>query len=378
MSSLPGEPEAAYRLKRGALRDFGRPIGVTDDKSSPYRLPLSPTDAPVPVLLKYALTLIGLKAYGPGEKVAWSVPFSYKSEQCTLVHQKFGVRIHLRSNKTEAEGNATLNQIAKQLRFSMRTVEKLILEAAPDLLGKGEATVVNQHWTLHRAYMYFRHRAVNPLTVKDEKIIREVDGMFSSSIFSNGKTQMQMNAFHDMVAAITAYLSQLEHVLVLSLAFEGFDPTAEDLTAVIGSRWGEKFDCVLGKEADAGRYRKKLSEVVEHWRNPYSHGGFEKGHSATIYLHPPGVGAEVPIGLTRIRDSPLFSLVPATEAHINEAFQLFDSLDSWLKSEIPEPLTGSIRACMSASTRNSERCSTKLDARTISTGSYTTSKHARI
>jgi hypothetical protein len=32
----------------------------------------------------------------------------------------------------------------------MRTVEKLILDAAPELLGKGDAAVVDQHSALRR------------------------------------------------------------------------------------------------------------------------------------------------------------------------------------------------------------------------------------
>ncbi|ASN39191.1 hypothetical protein CGQ24_09290 [Arthrobacter sp. 7749] len=53
-------------------------------------------------------------------------------------------------------------------------------------------------------------------------------------------------------------------------------------------------------------------------------------------MHTPGAGAAVPIGLTRIRESPLFSLVPATETHIDDALQLFDDIDAWLEAEIPE------------------------------------------
>ncbi len=39
-------------------------------------------------------------------------------------------------------------QVMKKLRSSVRTVEHLILDAAPELLGKGHATVVNQHQSL--------------------------------------------------------------------------------------------------------------------------------------------------------------------------------------------------------------------------------------
>ncbi len=50
----------------------------------------------------------------------------------------------------------------------------------------------------------------------------------------------------------------------------------------------DKFDRLLGKDGDSGRYGQRLTDVVERWRNPYSHGGFEKDHGATIYLHTPG------------------------------------------------------------------------------------------
>jgi hypothetical protein len=147
---------------------------------------------------------------------------------------------------------------------------------------------------------------------------------------------MALNAFHDMVAAITAYLSLLEHDLVLALPFCGFDPAVDDLTGLIGARWGEKFDRVLGKDDEAARYRRRLFEVVERWRNPYSHGGFEKGHGATIYLHTPGVGAAVPVGLTRVRESPMFSFLSAGETDIAEVFALFDEIDAWLEARLPE------------------------------------------
>ncbi|MEO3861756.1 hypothetical protein [Acrocarpospora sp. B8E8] len=339
MNSLPGEAEAGKRLKQTAFRDF-EPIPDDDHnrRGTTYKLPLSRHDVPVPSLFKYALTLIGLTAYGPGEKVEWWVNFAYRGEWCELAHQKFGLRLYLCTEKPEEEARKTQVQIVKKLRSSMRTVEKLIVDAAPELLGKGSATVVNQHRSLRRAYEYFRERAIDPLFIEDEHITHDpIEGLIQSWYsFTSGKFQIQMNAFHDMIAAISAYISLLEHDLVLALAFNGFDPDRDDLTDVIGSRWGDKFDRVLGKDHDAARYRQRLTDVVERWRNPYSHGGFEKGHSATIYLHTPGVNAAIPIGLTSVRSSPLFSLMPASETDITQVFELFDEIDAWLESELPE------------------------------------------
>jgi len=250
-----------------------------------------------------------------------------------------GVRLFLRTEAPEEEARKTLAQIVKKLRSSIRTIEKLVLDAAPELLRKGNATVVNQHRSLRRAYEYFRERAVDPVVIEDETIVHKpIPGLGAATSFKSGTIQMRMNAFHDMVAAISAYLSLFEHDLVLALAFSGFDPAKDNLASMIGSRWGEKFDRLLGTDGAAGRYRQRLTDVVERWRNPYSHGGFEKGHGATIYLHTPGVETALPVGLTRVRDSPLFSFLPASETDITEVFDLFDEIDSWLKSQLMEAM----------------------------------------
>jgi len=94
MHSLPEAAEAGERLRRTALRDFGPP-GKSQGPLTSYQLRLDRHEAPVPGLLKYALNLIGLESHGPGEKVAWWVPFTFKGERCALAHQKFGVRLYL-------------------------------------------------------------------------------------------------------------------------------------------------------------------------------------------------------------------------------------------------------------------------------------------
>jgi hypothetical protein len=338
MESLPGAADVGERLQQTALRDFGSLPEDFESAGKTYKQTLGPSDAPVPSLLRYALTLTGLQAHGPDEKVAWWIGFAYRGERCLLAHQKFGLRLYLTTERSEEEAAATQGQIVKQLRSAVRSVERLILDAAPQLLGSGHATVINQHTSLRRAYDYFRERAVNPAMVEDE--VRTIEAqppfLLAGTSFKSGKAQMALNAFHDMVAAITAYLSLLEHDLVLALPFCGFDPAVDDLTGLIGARWGEKFDRVLGKDDEAARYRRRLFEVVERWRNPYSHGGFEKGHGATIYLHTPGVGAAVPVGLTRVRESPMFSFLSAGETDIAEVFALFDEIDAWLEARLPE------------------------------------------
>lgn len=219
----------------------------------------------------------------------------------------------------------------------MKDVEGLLAESANETLNAGRVTVVNQHQNLRRAYDYFRARATNPEVVDDvSESGTTASGSWSS--FRLGKNVMAMNAFHDLVAAISAFTSSLEHDLVLALPFLNFDPAVDDLTRIIGDRWGEKWRRVVGhSDLDAVRLRERLTSVIERWRNPYSHGGFEKGYGATIYLHSPGLGA-LPIGLSGIRDSPMFSFHPASDTDIEGAFTLFDEIDAYLAKTIPHAM----------------------------------------
>lgn len=329
------ETAAGEHLSKTALRDFGQPIPHEEreyDQPS-YRVTLLPNEAPIPVLLRHALTLIGIPYEGPEEKVAWWMTFTYKGYPCELAHQKFGLRLRIGGDLTEEQADELLTELRKKLVSAVRTVEALLAETARDTLNAGNVTVVNQHRQLRRGYDYFRERATNPDVVEDvhESGTSEF-GTWSS--FQLGKSVMTLNASHDLVAAISAFLSSLEHDLVLALPFLNFDPTADDLTKIIGDRWGEKWRRVIGhSDPGAVRLRERLVEVVERWRNPYSHGGFEKGHGATVYLHTPGIGA-LPVGLSSIRDSPLFSFHPVSETDIESVFALFDEIDGYLAKTV--------------------------------------------
>jgi len=337
METLPGADDAGPYLRSTCLRDFGP--ALTDPVGQGFRIPVERDRVPVPRLLKAALVIAGFPAYGPGEKVEWWVTFTYRGHACTLAHQKFGVRLFVHTDDGEASASRLAEDVMRKLVAAVRTVERLVLDAAPVLLGRGDATVTNQHSTLRRAYDYFRARAEQPEVVSDVRTDYPTPppGLNFASSFLSGKAVMAINSFNDLVAAITAYLSALEHALVLALPFRDFDPEREDLTKLIGARWGDKWVRLLGKEDEANDYRARLTEAVERWRNPYAHGGFEKGHGSTIFLHAPIAGA-IPIGLTNVRTSPRFTLFPASESDIEGVFTLFDELDTWLSIQIPEAM----------------------------------------
>lgn len=335
---MPTSQEAVgQRLAHTCLRDFGQPLPQKDrDFNTPYyQVTLLSQEAPIPVLLRYALSLIGLRHGGPHEKVAWWVSFTYKGYPCHLAHQKFGVRLRISGDLTEERATDLLTEIRKKLLSAVKMVEAMLADNAGATLNAGNVTVVNQHGHLRRAYNYFRERATHPEVVEGvlETGMSQDGGTWSS--FVSGKRVMTLNASHDLVAAISAFLSSLEHDLVLTLPFLDYSPATDALTAIIGDRWGGKWRRAVGDSDTEGvRLRARLAEVVERWRNPYWHGGFEKGHGATVYLHTPGLGA-LPVGLSSIRDSPLFSFHAVSDVDIEAVFLLFDEIDAYLANRFP-------------------------------------------
>ena len=160
---------AGERLSKAALRDFGPPIPHDErDYALPsYRVGLTPEAAPVPVLLRHALALIGVRHSGPGEKVAWWVTFTYKGYPCELAFEKFGLRLRIGGDLTEQRAEEFLTEMRKKVVSAVRTVEAHLSETASDTLNAGNVTVVNQHRQLRGAYDYVRRRATNPDIVED-------------------------------------------------------------------------------------------------------------------------------------------------------------------------------------------------------------------
>lgn len=340
MEELPNAAELGHRLRTTMLRDFERPpksdFGASWGGLSRVNIGLD--ECPIPAVMGLALKLAGLERFGPGEKVAWWVSFVREGVRYELAHQKFGLRLRIAGGgMSESEIETRLMLTKKKLVSATKVVEKGINANTDRLVDSGDATVVNQHRRLERAYEYFRDRALNPTVVEDEHIeVKPEDGLgISGWSFTSGAAVMQLNSTHDVVAAITAFLSRLEHDLVLSLPFAGFDPSNDRLLGFIGQRWGMKYERVLGKTGQAKVYLDKLVDVMERWRNTYTHGGFEKGNETTVYAHVPDVGA-LPIGVSSLRGRSFLSLPNATEVSIRDVFALFDEFDEWFATAAPQ------------------------------------------
>jgi hypothetical protein len=211
--------------------------------------------------------------------------------------------------------------IMKKLQNATKAIEKSILKPfSVQQIKAGGVTIDNQYLQLRYAYEYFR---------ENTQIAFSGNGRLQEkNIIQPDRTE----GFYNLVAMLNAYLSLLEHTLVLSLPFMGFNPEDEDLTTFISLRWGLKFQRLfnINKDKLAKKHFDRLHEVNEEWRNTYSHGGFDK-QKASIYFHVPKVGA-IPAALLDVRDSPHFNFIPADVDDFDRVVQILDDLDEWLHS----------------------------------------------
>ena len=85
----------------------------------------------------------------------------------------------------------------------------------------------------------------------------------------------------------------LEHVLIGCLPFTSFDPTTEDLVSVIEDPLKKKMKRVMNTDNDpeAMRQFNALRDIVDRFRNTYSHGAFGHGAKAAMFVQVPDVGA---------------------------------------------------------------------------------------
>jgi hypothetical protein len=199
-------------------------------------------------------------------------------------------------------------------------------------LSTNQLLVRNQAGSLREMYKYFRKLAESAYA-GGGILAREFDEKHQGELVTplfRFMTERQ-EGLYATVAMIVAYFSLLEHLLVFGLAATAFDPTIGSIQEFIGRTLLDKFKAIFEIKSDpaAQNYYNRLHEVAEKWRNPYSHGGFDKAGGA-LFISVPGLGV-IPVLLSDIRTHPAFHLLPDRESSFDEVTGLFDELDAWLR-----------------------------------------------
>ncbi len=299
--------------------------GDVAPSTSGLRIHVNPDDVPVPTVARFVLKdILGLKDLGRWEKTAWEINFDFRGVPMTLAHRKFGVRLEVWSgSRTDMDPEAIGRTFLAALRKAMAIVDKeVMLPAALSQLEHGNLTVGNRYHQLRGHYEYFREAADECLAGRGRWV---ADGRPTGRLFP-----LEQEAFINYTAAVQAYFSWLEHLLVLVLPFAGFDPANDDLRRIIGDRWRDKFLRVFDVASDgqANRILSKLSELSERTRNTWSHGAFDK-ESGLLYVHLPGIGA-TPMRVSEYNRNVHFAGVMGVD--VDGGWKVLDEVDEFLRT----------------------------------------------
>lgn len=221
--------------------------------------------------------------YMPMEKVLWEIGFTIDGIMCKVASHKFGHRIYIGS-EDNAVVTATTDYLVGIFNSSTTFLSTLLRDYASIEIKKGNVSIENQYSRLRATYDYFREEAKKKRT--EEVKISAEESTKQLLPGWNGEMEKLRHASYLDQAAYFAFFGLLEHILVLYLAFNDFDPKTDDLKAFTFLPWSDKykraFDLKSDKEAD--RYYQLLIGISRRHRNPQAHGMFSKDGRSMIFL----------------------------------------------------------------------------------------------
>lgn len=324
-------PKKLAATLAGILRDFepwsdpysdhqcgGPEVGLADEQVS--ALP------PFSVFLAL-VTFSNFPYYRRNEKIAWTVPVLYEGVPYLISHQKFGLRIQP-GNPAErnVELDASLASMIDRLLHAARISDGLVRPFAKTQIAAGNVTIANQGSLYLGKYRFFREKAKEcfevPARVPGENSVTTI----------NRKLKTDREGFFYASAALEAYFSYVEHALVLVLAFCDFNPAKDDLVKFIALTWKDKFKRIydLATDNEADRVYHSLLRIKEKFRNPLSHGGFDRDATALCF-HVPGLGA-LPMSLSRYAESIHYGCNPIGDISFIEACEALDKVEHFFEN----------------------------------------------
>jgi hypothetical protein len=323
----------ATRTRLGhVLRTFAASTGEYEESRLCARVSLDTEALPSPPLLHFLLAeVMQFPDLGRSEKTAWCINFHVGGDLVELTFEKFGLRLYIWPSPDRVEQvEGLVEDICRRLTKAVFILERDVLRRfANEQVEAGNILIHNQYGSLRERYLYFRECA--RLSYEGQHLLPANKGLVDEAhVVPRNFMKKEAEGAHNTLAMVNAFFSLLEHSLVLLRPF--LEPRLASVSDFISLKWGGKFKHVYDvvNDGSSRRYYQQLHDAAEQWRNPYSHGGFDKaGGGISIHFRSVGV---VPASLTRVRSHPEFSFMPARRPDFTALCQLFDGIESWMQA----------------------------------------------
>jgi hypothetical protein len=246
---------------------------------------------------------------GRGEKVAWSIPVDYGGSFASIEHRKLGLGIF-------AAGTVGDELVAEHI---VRAVKKGVKAAIPffDHLA-GEAVEAsrlnvsnNSAWLFSR-YEYFRDEFRERAALADARKyeVEKTEGTSANGTrvesYSMPAFRLKQEAGWLGIAAIEAFFSWTEHVVIHIAVLQGKLKTGKEVADLAAAEWSQKVKTAIG--LDNGTLKSLFDDLLtirRQIRNYIAHGAFGKQGEAFQFHSSSGA---VPVNLTDSEGRNRFSM----------------------------------------------------------------------
>ena len=237
---------------------------------------------------------------GKWEKVAWTVPVDFNGSAAIIEHRKMGLGVF------SAKGpgrEATARDIVAAVKRGVGAAGRYFDHLAAMAITGSQLNVTNNSPWLFGRYTYLRDLFKEKTATLQHHALYDVDE--TEIVLESGRKvksyALRYSASEEAkwvgVAAIEAFFSWTEHVLILVGILLGKLRTGAEVSAMAEAEWSEKIKAAIDLSVD-----KEMKEIYEELldirrqvRNYMAHGAFGKQGEA-FHFHS-GAGA-VPIQLS--------------------------------------------------------------------------------
>ena len=246
---------------------------------------------------------------GRGEKVAWTVPVEYEGNVACIEHRKMGLGVFSAATDGSEEVAARIVEaIGRGVRGAVPFFDHLASEA----VEHSRLNVRNNSAWLFSRYEYlrdqFREKAASAKACKDgvEKTEGTLADGTKTTSYSFPHFALRQQAGWLGIAAIEAFFSWTEHVLIHIAILQGKLKTGEEVANLAAAEWSEKVKTAI--DLDDAKVKSLFDELItirREIRNYMAHGAFGK-HGEAFEFHS-SAGA-VPVNLTDPEGRDSFSI----------------------------------------------------------------------
>lgn len=243
--------------------------------------------------------LLNFSHGGREEKVAWTIPVDFEGKLALIEHRKLGLGIF--SGGT-AEDELVAERIVTAVQRGVKVATPFFDHLAAEAVHRSELNVKNNSAWLFGRYEFLRDQFREKAALADA---RKGDVEKTESTLPDG-TKVVSSSFPAFalrqeagwlgIAAIEAFFSWTEHVLIHIAILQGKLKTGEEVADLAAAEWSDKVKTAIGlNDAKVKALFDELVTVRRQVRNYMAHGAFGK-HGEAFEFHS-GAGA-VPVNLT--------------------------------------------------------------------------------